>query len=143
MRALYLLWTEHAHRNPGGDWHIDWVMGPWCDAVRAYVPERFLVSQGRSQSDINGRVNPSRSWNPPSRTAPVLWLTCSRDEAEAQAAAGKVHLGFDRDEHGPDRWLLKAFAQRPPEAQAARLRRWADELQAEVEAGMPAAVVAL
>ena len=46
MRALYLLWTEHAHRNPGGDWHIDWVMGPWCYAVRAYAPERFLVAQG-------------------------------------------------------------------------------------------------
>jgi len=102
-----------------------------------------LSLKGRSQSDINGRVNPSRSWNPPSRTAPDLWLTCSRDEAEAQAAAGKVHLGFDRDETGRDRWLVKSFAQRPPEAQAARLSRWADELQAEVEAGMPVAVVAL
>lgn len=89
--------------------HIDWDMGPFLGKRnRTYAPDPFLVGQGAGRSDISGRNNPAKFWQPPSADSPVLWLRAPREVAEALRAYG-VHYGYSIDGDGNDIGLNKIF----------------------------------
>ena len=102
MRTLAKLWSESVN-------HIDWDMGP-CLGMRGktYAPATFLVGQASSQSDINGRKNPTQFWTPPRESLPLLWLQAPRDIAEQMREYG-CHYGADLDKHGNDVGLNRVF----------------------------------
>jgi hypothetical protein len=56
MRGLYQRWVSATV-------HIDWTMEGWQSGYNVYAPERWLVGQARSQSDICGRKNAATMWN--------------------------------------------------------------------------------
>lgn len=130
MRDLYAAWMGIKSTV-----HIDWQMGPMQGRYRVYAPDPFLIGQSRNQSDINGRVNPTKFWVPPSGREPVILLDCPAEVVDGLRKRG-VHTGYNRDPStGIDKGLLEVFKNREPED---RLRRWMTELQWEVasEEGM-------
>lgn len=145
IQHLYRMWTEWPVQNPYRDFHCDWLLGPWTGLRKTYAPERFFVGQGRTVSDINGRLNPFQAWNPPDPSAPVLWLrNSSRKTLEGLLRYG-CHPGYDRDEQGGDRGLNEVFASTPGTGAAIQMmQRWAELLQTEVESMFrPAAIVCI
>jgi hypothetical protein len=141
---LYQMWTEWPVQNPYQDFHCDWLLGPWTGLRKSYAPERFFVGQARTRSDINGRLNASRLWNPPDPTAPVLWLrSCSRPTLESLVSYG-IHPGYDRDDHGQDRGLNEAFRDGATADDVRnRLTRWDNDLQWEVASMLQPGIVCL
>jgi len=102
MATLAKLWSESVN-------HIDWDMGP-CLGQRGktYAPSSFLAGQASSQSDINGRRNPTQFWTPPRESIPLLWLQAPREVAEKMREYG-CHYGADLDKDGNDTGLNIAF----------------------------------
>ena len=102
MVTLAKLWSESVN-------HIDWDMGPCLGSRgKTYAPASFIVGQASSQSDINGRRNPTQFWTPPRESIPLLWLQAPRDVAEQMREYG-CHYGTDLDKDGNDTGLNLAF----------------------------------
>lgn len=89
------------HRWHNATVHIDWLMKDWHHRQGVYAPERWLIGQARSESNINGRTNPAFSWNSPTGKEPVIVLRSSREVAEALGKKG-CHIGYDRNADGID-----------------------------------------
>jgi len=89
MKDLLRLWFK-CNR------HIDHDMGPWQAKWRVYAPAEFIFGQGESRSDISGNRDHTRFWTPPSASAPVVHLTCSREIARQLRGHG-LHMGYMRD----------------------------------------------
>jgi hypothetical protein len=132
MRELYRHWTK-----PEAVYHCDWLMGGAKDRkiegiqsrFNIYAPSPFLICQDQSKSDINGRVNPRKCFDPPDPKAPMIIFQGPRHVAEGMFSEG-WHIGFDRDANtGIDKGLIDAFGQPDP---TTRLRKWVHELQWEV-----------
>jgi hypothetical protein len=121
MKALYELWV-----SPETNVHIDWRLGHIQPQHRIYAPDPFLIAQERSKSDINGRLNPRQSWNPPSPDAPTILFRGPREVLEGMRAYG-WHIGHDRDlTTGIDKGLLAVFQSDNP---ARKLKDWMNTLQ--------------
>lgn len=116
MRDLYVAWMN-------GDTHCDHIMGPMQSKYNVYAPSEFIFGQAHSKSDINGRVNPQKTWNPPKGDEPILLLHGPREVIEQLREYG-VHIGFDRDPAtGYDKGLMLAATN------VALLRKWCADLQ--------------
>lgn len=121
LRELYATWC-----SPRSDVHCDWIMGPLHSSFNIYAPSEFLIGQNRTQSDICGRTNPTKFWNPPSGAEPIYVLNVPK-HVVAQLRDHHVHTGYTRDAATDiDVGLLDVFTHQHPEA---RLRQWIDELQ--------------
>jgi hypothetical protein len=129
MRALYQRWMS----TTSG--HCDIVMGPMQANYRVYAPSPFPCGQARGRSDINGKLNPKKTWNPPAADLPVLVLDMPQAVVAALRRYG-VHTGYDRNrESDIDVGLVKLFA--GPERRARKvnaLAQWISNLQWEVAA---------
>jgi len=131
LRDLYSVWMSTKSTV-----HIDWQMGPMQERYHVYAPDPFLVGQARSQSDINGRLNPTKFWVPPTGQEPVLLLDCPAEVVKVLRRDYGVHTGYDRDPQTDlDRGLQEVFRHKDPEN---KLRQWLVDLQWEVasEEGM-------
>ncbi len=120
LRDLYSRWAAPAQVQ-----HIDWTFGPMQGIYRTYAPDPFLFGQARSHSDICGRTNPAKFWQPPRGDEPVLLLDCDRDTMEALRGYC-VHTGYDRGTDGIDNGLRNVF--RSADVEEA-LRKWIIDLQ--------------
>lgn len=127
MRDLYALWN-----SPGCQTHIDHVMGPIQGRYRVYAPDPFLFGQTRSQSDISGRLNPTKFWMPPTGNEEIVVLDCPSDVVKQLRGYG-IHTGYERDPVTDiDVGLINVF-EAPPYEPA--LRRWITDLQWECVSG--------
>jgi hypothetical protein len=125
LRDLYTAWTSPDSR------HCDWIMGPLQASRKVYAPDPFVFGQEASRSDINGRVNPRKSWDRPDPMAPVILLHAPRRVVEELREHG-LHIGYDRDTStGIDNGLIKVF---DSENVHAKLRKWIQDIQWECAA---------
>jgi hypothetical protein len=124
LRALYQHWVSTTG-------HCDHRMGEIQWRFKVYAPQRFLVGQRRSKSDINGAVNPTKFWEPPSANAPVVLLTAPSEILPELRRFG-FHTGHSLDKGTDlDKGLVSIFA-RPDQERAAALRSWIEAIQWEV-----------
>jgi hypothetical protein len=121
LRELYAQWA-----SPRQTQHIDWNFGPMQAHYPTYAPDPFLFGQSRSMSDICGRTNPTKFWQPPSGQEPVLVLNCGHDIVKALRDGYCVHTGYDRDKDDIDKGLNKVFAAKDPKSE---LHKWINDLQ--------------
>lgn len=120
LRDLHAQWS-----SPKQLVHIDWTFGPMQANYRTYAPDPFLFGQTRDWSDICGRTNPAKFWQPPKGDEPVLVLRCDRETMEALRWYC-IHTGYDRGDDGIDNGLRAVFASDDP---TRGLRKWIGELQ--------------
>lgn len=59
LKDLYSRW--HARETWG---HCDHVLGPFTANYKTYAPRHFLIGQNSGKSNINGKTNPVKFWNP-------------------------------------------------------------------------------
>jgi hypothetical protein len=136
LRDLYATWCSHISVT-----HCDHIMGPMQARYRVYAPDPFLFGQVKSQSDINGRVNPTRFHTPPTGQETVLVLECPKDVVDGLRAEYGIHTGYTLDKHtGLDKGLITLFGSRAEPSQP--LRTWIANLQWECvsETGLTLAV---
>ena len=86
MRRLYQQF-HNAHE------HCDHAMSRIQADFHVYAPDPFLIGQASSQSDINGRENPTKFWVPPDDNRPVLLVRCPRDAIDTLRPLG-FHAGY-------------------------------------------------
>jgi len=135
LKRLYRRWVRGGEFN--GEAHCDWIMGrdPEMQAKhKVYAPERFLVGQSRSKSDINGCIQPRKFWNPPAPDFPIVVLQTTQEVAAKLRQHG-LHTGFRRDTTTDmDTKLMEIFAetQDDPDDRAQRLGKWIVDIQWEV-----------
>lgn len=121
MEELYRIWC-----SPRATVHCDWLMGPACGRYHIYAPDPFLIGQSRSHSDISGRTNPAKFWQPPSGQEPIIVLRAEQDVVRQLRDVG-WHTGFTRQPGTDyDTGLCEVVAGRKA------LRPWIDELMWEV-----------
>ena len=109
--------------------HIDWQLGPMQGRYNVYAPDPFLFGQARSQSDICGRINPTKFWSPPSGQEQVVLIHAPQEVVAGLREYG-LHTGYDRDPNSDiDKGLLNVFAGKDTER---KLRQWIDNLMWEV-----------
>jgi len=125
MRALFERWLNC-------NVHIDWAMQDWQHQYVVYAPERFLIGQRRSKSDINGRLNATNFWNPPTAGGemPVIWLSAPGDIVRQLRQHG-WHTGYRRDPSSDIDVGLHSLMRKEtkPDAIIEGLRKWIGELQ--------------
>jgi hypothetical protein len=118
MRDLYRLWMRC-------DRHIDHWFGQWQQKRVVYQPQPFLCGQDESSSDISGKNDTVRYWNPAvvdNRSAPIHVLQCSRVVFERLRTLG-FHAGYSRDPvTGHDKGIINIAESGWPEEQ---LSEWA------------------
>jgi hypothetical protein len=130
LRDVYSQWM-----STNSAVHIDWQLGPMCGRYPVYQPDPFIFGQAQSQSDICGRLNPTKFWAPPTGQEWVVLLKVSQEVVAGLREYG-LHTGYDRDPVSDiDRGLIEVFKARNVEA---RLKKWIVDLQWEVasEEGM-------
>jgi hypothetical protein len=122
MRDLYSIW-----RAPSSQTHCDHIMGPLQPGYNVYAPDPFLFGQVKSQSDINGRVNPTKFWKSPKGEEHVFVLDCPKEVVAALRESG-IHTGYDRNPTSDiDNGLLTVFKEDKPDLNA--FVRWLHDLQ--------------
>jgi GR25 family glycosyltransferase involved in LPS biosynthesis len=121
MEELYRMWCA-----PRMSTHCDWVMGPACRRFRIFAPDPFLIGQGSSHSDICGRDQPAKFWQPPTGEEPVILLR-SQQPVVAELRALGWHTGYQRDPRTDYDVGLGAVV-----AGHKQLAEWIHELQWEV-----------
>jgi hypothetical protein len=125
MRELYTRWVE-------GSVHCDWIMEEVQAKYNVYAPEKFIVAQDASKSDINGKFNPRKSWNAPSGDEPTILLKAPLAVVKALRHYG-CHTGFNRcPTTDIDNGLIKIFQKDYGRRQ--ELRRWISDLHGECAA---------
>lgn len=119
MQELYKIW----HKTTV---HCDWVMGQAQLNNNVYAPKKFVFGQARSQSDINGAINPAKFWIPPDGDETIIVVKTSKEIVDILRRHG-LHTGYDRAwDTGIDSGLQKVFEGR------LGMRSWVDDLMWEV-----------
>lgn len=124
MRGLYARWAC-------ANVHIDWLMRDWQHQYKVYAPERWLVGQARSKSDINGRNNAATWWNPVDmRSLPVFLLDVPLEVMQRLRDEYGFHCGYSRNKQDLDLGLVGVF-EAPVAERRAKLRDWVRTIQHE------------
>lgn len=125
LKKLYSKWhSSHAKV------HCDWIMGPLQVNYKVYAPDPFLIGQRTSQSDISGRINPTKFWIPPSGKECLVLLNCNKDLLTELIKKG-IHIGYSRNEENIDIGVAEAFKNKKPNI--ARLTEWVYDVMWEVK----------
>lgn len=120
LRDLYAAWCA-----PSSQTHCDHIMGPLQASYNVYAPNPFLFGQSKSQSDISGARNPTKFWQPPTGTEPILLLRCPR-EVVAELRNYGVHTGHTRcPATDVDYGLMRAYEP----YNEGKLTKWVNDLQ--------------
>jgi hypothetical protein len=128
LRDLYQRWMS-------SNGHCDHIMGPFQRNYNVYAPSPFPCGQARSRSDINGRINPAKSWNPPTDDLPILVLVDTPQPVVAALRRYGVHTGYNREKNTDYcMGLFKLFSDTSANHQkiVGGLARWINELLWEV-----------
>lgn len=125
LKELYSHWhSSHAKV------HCDWIMGPLQANFKVYAPDPFLIGQRTSQSDISGRINPTKFWIPPSGKECLILLKCNKDLIPELIKKG-IHFGYSRNKENVDTGLVEAFKNKIPNIP--RLTEWVYDVMWEVK----------
>lgn len=125
LKELYAKWHS-SHSKV----HCDWIMGPLQAQFKVYAPDPFLIGQRTSQSDISGRVNPTKFWIPPSGKECLILLNCDKSLLPKLIEKG-IHLGHTRNKDNIDVGIVEAFKPKTPNI--ARLTEWVYDVMWEVK----------
>lgn len=126
MQDLYRLWSR-------ADRHIDHIFGQFQQKWNVYQPQPFLCGQDETPSDISGRNDTVRFWNPENLTidqnnTPIILLESPRVVAEGLRQLG-FHFGYSREPlSGKDKGLVHIGKSSFPQDD---LKKWVDLIIAE------------
>lgn len=126
MQDLYSRWAMATV-------HIDWLMNDWQSNYRVYAPERWLIGQARSQSDICGRKNAATFWNAAHHESPVVLLRVSAEVANSLREKHGFHWGYSLDNAHLDVGLGEALTRLSVNGSYEKLENWIREVQYECE----------
>jgi GR25 family glycosyltransferase involved in LPS biosynthesis len=124
MRGLYARWAMATV-------HIDWLMQGWQSNYKVYAPERWLIGQARSKSDICGRSNAATFWNSVTNEGPVILLKAPREVMQTLRDQYGLHAGYTRNDDDIDVGLAEVFAQAERTDIHNRLQSWINTIQYE------------
>jgi len=124
LRGLYGRWAMASV-------HIDWLMEDWQEHYRIYAPERWLIGQARSLSDICGRSNAATFWNSVYREMPVVFLNVPREVMEPLCDRFGFHSGYTRNSDHVDVGLVEAFESLNSSGSYLKLEEWISMIQYE------------
>lgn len=111
--------------------HADHVMGPFAGKRRVYAPEVWLIGQGETKSDISGRNDKARLWEPPTPDDPFAVVM-----GDKSGLTG-YHFGYHLGPDGVDIGLRRIVDRQGPHDQFVReAKRWIELITWEA-AAMP------
>ena len=116
LRGLYQRWVDATV-------HIDWLMKDWQHQFKVYAPERWLIGQARSQSDICGRANATTFWQQGDYESPIVLLRAPLNVMQRLRDLYSWHTGYSRGSDDIDQGLAEVARMKGAERQQ-KLAAW-------------------
>lgn len=128
LKDVYAMW--HSYFG-----HCDHALGPFLGKYNVYAPSPFLIGQGRNQSQITGRPEPTRFWSGADKKAKIILLHASRETVKLLRVEG-LHTGYSRDPVSDvDSGLIKIFTSKESINNKVReIRNWYELIRREAVA---------